>query len=73
MKLNLFSIKINVNIGSRESVDSSGPEQQRDTAVDALVERADDNATHELSDRDGRKDVIWESKQRIGFARNISS
>ncbi|ASR80755.1 hypothetical protein SEA_SHADE_50 [Arthrobacter phage Shade] len=73
MKLNLFSIKINVNIGSRESVDSSEPEQQRDAAVDALVERADDNATHELSDRDGRKDVIWESKQRIGFARNISS
>ncbi|ALY09704.1 hypothetical protein SEA_GREKAYCON_51 [Arthrobacter phage Grekaycon] len=73
MKLNLFSIKINVNIGSRESVDSSEPEQQRDTAVDALVDRADGDAVQELSSRDGRHDIIWESKQRIGFARNISS
>ena len=71
MKLSLFSINININIGSRESVDSSEPEEKRETAVDALVDRADDDAVHELSDRHGRNAPLWEDKQqRIGFARN---
>jgi hypothetical protein len=64
--INLLSIKI-----TRESVEQGQPAQQeqRETQLDALVIPADSNEVHELSSRDGRHDVVWESKQRIGFQR----
>ncbi|QWY81957.1 hypothetical protein SEA_SICARIUS2_52 [Arthrobacter phage Sicarius2] len=69
--INIFSI--NITRAERESVEQSEPEQQRETQLDALVIPADSNETHELSSRDGRHDVVWESKQRIGFQRSLHS
>ncbi|AMM44512.1 hypothetical protein BARRETLEMON_50 [Arthrobacter phage BarretLemon] len=68
MNINIFSI--NINIGKRESVSESEPDEKRETSADALVERADDVGIADLSSRDGRHDIIWESKQRVGFRRN---
>jgi hypothetical protein len=72
ININLFSINVTVNRASDVDDEISDEPEKRETATDAMVERSDDTGTAELSSRDGRHDVVWENRQKIGFQRSLT-